>query len=200
MEVAERFRRLTGGPSPEADDPEDMRRHVRAAYALLWAANRKGIQVPADVVAAITAARKADAAELPDDLEARFWNAYGLLASSIGPAARARTVYTAIFYVVLAVLLFAQFLYLAGDSTRAKMAEVERLERAAAAQGQTAGTPAAQDQQALAQARIAYHTLATDLVGLASAPLRLVGSAASSPMTGRRGAAPTTRRSRAGWS
>ncbi|HEX8663774.1 MAG TPA: hypothetical protein VF744_07060 [Beijerinckiaceae bacterium] len=187
MDIAERFRRLVGGPAAATaeDAPEDMRQHVRAAYALLCAANRRGIQVPADVVAVVTAARKADSAELPDDLEARFWNAYGLLASSIGPAARARTTYTLIFYGVLAVLLFAQFLFLAGDHVRAKMAEADARGRQAAAQvqvapqgqaptqGQPAGAPT-QGQDNLAQVR-AYHDLALDLVNLASAPLRLVG-------------------------
>ncbi|HEX8165813.1 MAG TPA: hypothetical protein VF601_08500 [Beijerinckiaceae bacterium] len=187
MNIAERFKRLAGGPAAAAaDSPEDMRQHVRAAYGLLCAANRRGIQVPADVVAVITAARKADSAQLPDDLEARFWNAYGLLSSSIGPAARARTTYTAIFYVVLAVLLFAQFLVLAGDNIRGKMAAIDKQielgARPASAQSQPLpgqplpGAPAApQDMDALVQTRTAYHTLAVNLVNLASAPLRLVG-------------------------
>jgi hypothetical protein len=139
---------------PEPGAPHDMRQHVRAAYALLCEANKKAIQVPADVVAAITAARKMDAPELPDELEARFWNAYGLLASSIGPAEKARRLYRWVFYCVLALLLLFQFVFTAGDHLRGKLAEVEKqlavVEAQLAARGsaaadadKTAPTPAA---------------------------------------------------------
>ena len=109
---------------PETD-PFDIQGNVRAAYALLADANKKAIQIPADVVDVITQARKAGA-QLPDGLEARFWNAYGLLSSSIRPAAKARNLYRNIFYVVLLVLLFAQFFFLAGDYVRAKLADVDK--------------------------------------------------------------------------
>ena len=70
-------------------DPFDVQGNVRAAYALLADANKKAIQIPAEVVDVITQARRAGA-QLPDDLEARFWNAYGLLSSSIQPHRRSR--------------------------------------------------------------------------------------------------------------
>jgi hypothetical protein len=107
-------------------DPLDMRGHVQAAYQLLYNANKKAVQVPADVVHIITEARKAGGRELPDGLEAQFWNAYGLLSSSIGPAERARKVYRNWFYGVLAFLLVGQFFYLAGDYARTKLADLDK--------------------------------------------------------------------------
>lgn len=128
MYVVERLTRWFGAPSgaPGPADPLDMRGHVRTAYALLCEANRKAIQVPSEIVAVITEARKAAGPELPDGLEARFWNAYGLLSSSIGPAARARTFYRNVFYVVLVILLVGQFFQLGGDLVRSKLAENEK--------------------------------------------------------------------------
>jgi hypothetical protein len=115
---------LNEPPVPEAD-PFDMPHHVRAAYALLADANKKAIQIPADVVNVITQARRAEG-QLPDGLEARFWNAYGLLSSSIRPAAKARNLYRNIFYIVLLLLLFAQFFFLAGDYVRTKLTEIDK--------------------------------------------------------------------------
>jgi hypothetical protein len=195
MDVAERFRGLVGGPAAgPAGDVEDMRRHVRAAYAHLCAANERGIQVPADVVAVVTAARKADAAELPDGLEARFWNAYGLLSSSIGPAARARRFYRWVFYLVLACLLLFQFVFTAGDHLRSRLAETEKQIAAmqarpvdgqpaaaagtATAPGATAPAPsnaAGFAAERLEQSRIAYHKLSADVVAFASKPLHWIG-------------------------
>jgi hypothetical protein len=111
-------------PVPEAD-PVDLPHYVRAAYALLADANKRAIQIPADVVDVITQARRAQG-QLPDGLEARFWNAYGLLSSSIQPAAKARNLYRNIFYIVLLALLFAQFFFLAGDYVRTKLADIDK--------------------------------------------------------------------------
>jgi len=111
-------------PAPEAD-PFDLPHHVRAAYALLADANKRAIQIPADVVDVITQARRSGG-QLPEGLEARFWNAYGLLSSSIRPAAKARNLYRNIFYIVLLVLLFAQFFFLAGDYVRTKLADIDK--------------------------------------------------------------------------
>ena len=117
---------LSRNEAPVAEtDPFDVQGNVRAAYALLADANKKAIQIPAEVVDVITQARRAGP-QLPDDLEARFWNAYGLLSSSIQPAAKARNLYRNIFYIVLLVLLFAQFFFLAGDYVRGKLAEVDK--------------------------------------------------------------------------
>jgi hypothetical protein len=171
---------------PEAD-PFDMPYHVRAAYALLADANKKAIQIPADVVDVITQARRAQG-QLPDALEARFWNAYGLLSSSIRPAARARNLYRNIFYIVLLVLLLAQFFFLAGDYVRTKLADIDKQIvdiRGRAAAPTSAGGPAlpaaAADQQIdqVEQTRKAYLFLSTnllDIVGtIADLPLRPFG-------------------------
>ena len=124
MAFVKNFFSRNEAPVAEAD-PFDVQGNVRAAYALLADANKKAIQIPAEVVDVITQARRAGA-QLPDDLEAKFWNAYGLLSSSIQPAAKARNLYRNIFYVVLLVLLFAQFFFLAGDYVRGKLAEVDK--------------------------------------------------------------------------
>jgi len=75
---------FTGAKTPYKDHPEDVGTHVLDAYALLCNANRRGIQVPSDVVSTITQARAAaKAGTLEGELETKFWNAYGLLSSSI---------------------------------------------------------------------------------------------------------------------
>jgi hypothetical protein len=51
---------------------------------------------------------------------------YGLLSSSIQPAAKARNLYRNIFYIVLVVLLGAQFFFLAGDYVRTKVADLDK--------------------------------------------------------------------------
>jgi hypothetical protein len=172
--------------------PDDMREHVRAAYAMLCDANKRAIQVPADVVTVITTARKAASAELPPDLEARFWNAYGLLSSSIKPAEHARRFYRWVFYCVLASLLLFQFVYTAGDHLRTKLADVEkqivdvRGRAATPPSQQAAGTPAAASAaltpesadavtRQLQQSRIAYHRLSADLVAFVSKPIDWIG-------------------------
>jgi hypothetical protein len=55
--------------------------------------------VPSEVVSTITQARTAaKAGTLEGELETRFWNAYGLLSSSIEPAESARQIYKLVFY------------------------------------------------------------------------------------------------------
>ena len=81
---------FTSAKTSYNDHPTDVDRHVLDAYALLCNANRRGIQVPSDVVSTITPARAATkAGTLEGTLETKFWNAYGLLSSSIEPAERA---------------------------------------------------------------------------------------------------------------
>src|SRR5690348_13110526 len=96
-------------PSEMPINPTDLNERVRAAYSLLCDANRRAIQVPADVISVITEARRIDSSDWTTDFEARFWNAYGLLSSSIHSAERARTLYKTIFYFALAFLLLFQF-------------------------------------------------------------------------------------------
>lgn len=173
-----------GSPVPEAD-PFDVPHHVRAAYALLADANRQAIQIPADVVDVITQARRAGG-QLPDDLEARFWNAYGLLSSSIRPAAKARNLYRNIFYLVLVVLLFAQFFFLAGDYVRTKLTDIDKqivdIRGRAAAPAIAAGPVNAGTTEQITQAekaRQAYVFLGGNLLQIVGtivdAPLRLFG-------------------------
>jgi hypothetical protein len=169
-------------------DPEDLAKHVRAAYALLCDANKRAIQVPADVVAVITEARKGNARDFSSDFEAKFWNAYGLLSSSIRPAERARRFYRNVFYVVLAFLLLFQFFYLAGDYVRTKMADLDkqvidtRGKSASVDKNvQTAISPAAADEQIkqIKAAQEAYSRLSGTLLQIAGAiadlPLRPFG-------------------------
>jgi hypothetical protein len=181
----------TEPPAPEAD-PFDVPRHVRAAYALLADANKRAIQIPADVVDVITQARRAGG-QLPEGLEARFWNAYGLLSSSIQPAAKARNLYRNIFYGVLVVLLFAQFFFLAGDYVRTKLTEIDKqivdIRGRAADPANVAGQPVnaatqvnprATEQIGQAEkARKAYVVLGGNLLQIVGTiidvPLRLVG-------------------------
>jgi hypothetical protein len=175
-----------GETPPEQADPFDMPHHVRAAYALLADANKKAIQIPADVVDVITKARSTKG-QLPDDLEARFWNAYGLLSSSIQPAAKARNLYRNIFYLTLAVLLFAQFFFLAGDYVRTKLAETDKQivdirGRAAAPSAAASGNASAAADVQIKQvedAKEAYLFLSKnllDIVGtIADLPLRPFG-------------------------
>lgn len=118
---------FNGVQSPSKDHPEDVGKHVFDAYALLCNANRRGIQVPSDVVSTITQARAAaKAGALEGVLETKFWNAYGLLSSSIEPAERARRTYKITFYGVLMALLLGQFFYLGGASVRDKMTALDK--------------------------------------------------------------------------
>jgi len=107
--------------------PDDVGTHVLDAYVLLCNANRRGIQVPSDVVSTLTQARAAaHAGMLEGALETKFWNAYGLLSSSIEPAERARRTYKITFYGVLAALLLGQFFFLGGASVRDKMTDLDK--------------------------------------------------------------------------
>src|SRR4029434_7228360 len=107
--------------------PDNVGTHVLDAYVLLCKANRRGIQVPSDVVSTLTQARAAaHAGTLEGALETKFWNAYGLLSSSIEPAERARRTYKITFYGVLAALLVGQFFFLGGASVRDKMTDLDK--------------------------------------------------------------------------
>jgi hypothetical protein len=118
---------FNGSQTLRKDHPDDVGKHVLDAYALLCNANRRGIQVPSDVVSTITQARAAaHAGTLEGVLETRFWKAYGLLSSSIEPAERARRTYKLTFYGVLVALLLGQFFYLGGASVRDKMTELDK--------------------------------------------------------------------------
>jgi hypothetical protein len=108
-------------------NPEDLYTHVKKAYTLLSRANERAIQVPSEVVSTITNARTAvKNGELDGELETKFWNAYGLLNSSIEPAESARRIYRAVFYCVLSVLLVSQFFYLGGASVRDKILDIDK--------------------------------------------------------------------------
>jgi hypothetical protein len=141
MDVVSRikgFFRAREATEPPPTDPQDMRQHIRDAYALLVAANKNSVQVPPDIITVITAARKANSAELPDGLEAEFWNTYGLLNSSIHPAQRARRFYRNVFYVVLVALLLSQFYFGAGDYVRTKVASLDNQLHSASSRVQVA--------------------------------------------------------------
>ena len=113
-------------PSETPTNPTNLSERVRAAYSLLCDANRRAIQVPADVVSVITEARRIDSADWTADFEAKFWNAYGLLSSSIHPAARARMLYKTIFYFALLFLLLFQLFNLAGDHLRSALIDLDK--------------------------------------------------------------------------
>jgi hypothetical protein len=101
--------------------------HIARAYSRLQDTVKNSIQVPSDVVAAITAAKQSVAATgnfANEEQETRFWNAYGLL-SSIGPADIAREKYKKSFYIVLIALLILQLLYLAGNLIDKRLRTVE---------------------------------------------------------------------------
>src|SRR5262249_47217908 len=75
----------------------------------------------------ITQARSAArGGTLEGAIETKFWNAYGLLSSSIKPAERARRLYKKTFYCVLGTLLLGQFFYLGGASVREKMTDIDK--------------------------------------------------------------------------
>ena len=132
QELGQKFFKPVASRPPDYDS-FDIRNHVRDAYDLLSDANQKGVQIPSDLIDVITEAREACTQargasnfELPRDLEVRFWNAYGLLSSSIRPAERARRIYRNVFYVVIVVLLGSQFFFLSGDYARSKLAELDK--------------------------------------------------------------------------
>jgi hypothetical protein len=157
-------------------DPTDIRTHVMHAYKLLCDANRKAIQVPADVVNVITAARRVTDGRLSEEHEAKFWNAFGLLSSSIRPAEKARRLYRFIFYVVLVSLLFGQFFFLAGDHVRGKLADLDKQTVDVRGRGATpptatsVPTPRASVEQEILRIeseRRAYKSLSKDLLAIA---------------------------------
>jgi hypothetical protein len=98
-----------------------MKQYVTHAYEILRETNRRGVQIPEEVIRTITQARAALPNQLDDEFEAKFWSAYGVLTSSIGPAESARKWYTVIFYVILVVVLFAQFCFLSLDYANKKI-------------------------------------------------------------------------------
>jgi hypothetical protein len=177
-----------GSKTSPAENPEDLGNHVLHAYELLHNANRRGIQVPSEVVSTITQARTAaKAGTLEGELETRFWNAYGLLSSSIEPAESARQIYKLVFYCVLFVLLLGQFFYLGGASVRDKMMDIDKqiievrgraadAEEKNAAANLTARAEVQRQVTQLNQRQMAYLILAKAILGatatIADLPLR----------------------------
>jgi hypothetical protein len=94
-----------------------MRDHLAQARNLLCLANRKGILIPREVVTAVLETDRAcgGGATLDLELEARFWDAYGLLRRTIEPATRARRFYRVVFYCALLLMLLVQAGYLIGS-------------------------------------------------------------------------------------
>src|SRR3569832_2493072 len=110
-----------------ADSDLDISHHIREAYSLLCDANRRAIQVPPEVVSVVTEARHyIGAAELPPALEPQFWNAYGLLSSSIQPAESARQAYKKVFYITLVALLAGQLFYLGVVSVQTHLSDIDK--------------------------------------------------------------------------
>ncbi|MDO8876296.1 MAG: hypothetical protein Q8M24_14975 [Pseudolabrys sp.] len=169
----------------------DLSHHIRAAYVLLCDANKRAIQIPPDVVTILTQARRhIGAGELPAELEQRFWNAYGLLSSSIQPAEQARQSYKRIFYLTLAALLVGQLFYLGVESVRARLTDLDResVKASAAISATTTANPATipsgvapapvRSIQSLHAEQKAYLDLGRDLLSTADAvsfPLHAIG-------------------------
>lgn len=114
-------------PRPENTVPGDcnaqMHDHLVEARKLLCLANRRGVRIPNDVLAAVIEADRTCEANgtLPLDLETRFWNAYGILRSTIEPATRARRLYRCAFYASLALMLLCQFYFLFGGAVHKQL-------------------------------------------------------------------------------
>ena len=114
-------------PDPQQHVPGDcdarMQDHLREARKLLCLANRRGVRIPDDVLAAVIEADRTCAADgtIPIDLETRFWNAYGILRSTIEPATRARRLYRCAFYASLALMLLCQFYFLFGGAVHKQL-------------------------------------------------------------------------------
>ncbi|MEA2990545.1 MAG: hypothetical protein QOG83_3256 [Alphaproteobacteria bacterium] len=196
--VMQFFRR--SGPGPSEYSPVDLDQHIVAAYKLLSDATKSAIQIPSNIVDVIVKARTAAEARksqdsythssplLAADLEVDFWNAYGLLNSSIRPAEGARRRYRQIFYVVLVVLLAGQFFFLVGDHVRSKLADLDKqivdirgraaAPNATAAPGTVSSTADLQIEQ-LEKAQTAYIELSRSLLeiagGIANYPLKFIG-------------------------
>ena len=64
---------------------------------------------------------RAPTGTIPLDLETRFWNAYGILRSTIEPATRARRLYRCVFYASLALMLLCQFYFLFGGAVHKQL-------------------------------------------------------------------------------
>jgi hypothetical protein len=93
-----------------------MRDHLAQARNLLCLANRKGIRIPREVVTAVIETERACDGGTPAlELEARFWDAYGLLRRTIEPATRARRFYRIVFYCALGLMLLVQAGFLIGS-------------------------------------------------------------------------------------
>lgn len=157
--------------------PVDLKQTIQHAYVLLCDAHKRGIQIPTEIVTVITSARSSAGSDLTPELETKFWNAYGLLSSSIQPAAKARTSYRNIFYVVLAVLLLSQLFYLQGESVRSKLTELDKELRNLPATGATP-TPGARPAEEIRAERKAYYRLGRSLLETADSvswPLHKLG-------------------------
>lgn len=131
----------------DLDRPGDLVEAVSKAHGLMKRAVEKSVQVPSDVVAAVTDAQHSVAltGSFADaESETRFWNAYGLL-SSIRPVEQDRTRYKRLFYWLLGALLIGQLYYLAGSLVSKRLADVEAEWRSlpAAAQPLAAGAATA---------------------------------------------------------
>lgn len=161
--------------------PCDTACQADRAYGLLCSATQRGIQVPADVVTAISEARQAGNGPMDIGQETRFWNAYGLLSSSIQPAEKARRTYKLVFYAVLAFLLSFQFYYLAAASVRDRLDGLAKEEVEAAGKATiTTGNKLLDEAKAASEKRLeqighqrdAYFSLATALADLPGASVR----------------------------
>src|SRR4051794_41936868 len=90
---------------------------VAKAHALLKRAVEKSVQVPSDVVAAVTDAHHSIARTggfTDAELETRFWNAYGLLSSiRAGEGGRGRD--KRVFYLVVGGLLVCSVCFFSGS-------------------------------------------------------------------------------------
>ena len=93
-----------------------MRDHLAQARNLLCLANRKGIRIPREVVTAVIETERACDGGTPAlELEARFWDAYGLLRRTIEPATKRRRFYRIVFYCALGLMLLVQAGFLIGS-------------------------------------------------------------------------------------
>ncbi len=120
----------------EADGPTDdptganrcgrMDEQVAQARGLLCLANRRGVRIPEPVLAPVIEVDRLCSAgqAIPLDLETRFWNAYGILRSTIEPATRARLLYRCVFYASLALMLVCQFYFLFGSAVHNQLTQL----------------------------------------------------------------------------
>ena len=142
----------------------DISPFIHSAYSLLLDSNKKAIQVPPEVMSAITDAHEIGGPQLPKEAENRFWKAYGLLNNSIRPAERACTIYRSIFYVVLFVLLVGQFFFISGDYVKSKLLPRDKLIEEIQAKSPEVPPPTASEQVARIKAeQKAYIALTRNL-------------------------------------